>query len=57
MKNTSEEIGTKESRNAFEEYRIWLKEQRIKFNEYVAPYLKKSNSPTDNQLSTLNNKS
>lgn len=40
MKNTSEEIGTKESRNAFEEYRIWLKEQRIKFNEYVAPYLK-----------------
>lgn len=49
MKNTSEEIGTKESRDAFEAYRIWLKEQRIKFNEYVAPYLKKINSPTDNQ--------
>lgn len=39
MKNTSEENGTKEARNSAEEYRIWKKEQRIKFKDYIKPYL------------------
>lgn len=42
--NTSEESGTKESRNAREEYRIWLKERRIEFNKIIEPYLKSINA-------------
>lgn len=51
MKNTSEESGTKESRNASEDYRIWLKERKIEFDKIIEPYVEnlKSNSSTDNQ--------
>ena len=40
MRNTSEESGTKESRNASEEYRMWLKARRIEFNKFIEPYIK-----------------